>query len=125
MPGLEPRTVHENGVPKRFDTEDKAETAGMWALTAAIQSRVYDERKPGPYRYSTPAELAILIEQAGITLTEFGVLGGWPQSRVMKWVEGESDIPHYAAVLAKLIVSPINLAEARAFTNTAMKGAIK
>ncbi len=123
LPGLSPNYVRENGKPKVFKDEDEAETAALWALTAVLQNRIYDERKAGPYHLLTGAQLANEIDAIGITVTEFGVLGGWPQSRVMKWLEGEADIPHYVRVFAKLLASPLNLAEARKATNDAMKGA--
>lgn len=123
MPGIVPDVVRKDGVPVRYETEDEAETAALWALTAALQKRIYDERKPGPYRRMTGAELAQMIDLIGITVTEFGVIGGWPQSRVLKWLEGEDDIPHYVRILARLLASPINLNQAQADTNEAMKGA--
>jgi hypothetical protein len=121
MPGMAPDYVREGGAPVRYDTEDDAETAAMWALTSALQSRIYDERKPGPYRHMT-AEFAIALAKTGLTATEFGVIGGWPQSRVIKWVEGEADVPHHARIMVTLFASPIILNEARKITDHAMKG---
>lgn len=105
LPGLIPAIVREGGKPKVFQTEQEAEYAALKALFRLHESRTRDTRKAGGYRRLTGAELAVLIDEANITVTYFAELMGVPQHRVMKWIDGEQDIPHSIHVAIKLIAA--------------------
>lgn len=105
LPGLAPEYVKANGKPELFGTEREAEIAAMDAVIGLYDSRTYDERKASGYRRMTGSELALAIEEINTTPTYFAELVGVPQSRVMKWLDGEQDIPHSVHVLAKLLRS--------------------
>lgn len=104
LPGLIPDLVRDDRGVLTFDTEREAEIAAMEAVIRLYDSRTIDTRKAGGYTRLTGAELALLIDQMDTTPTYFAEIAGVPQSRVMKWLDGEQDIPHSVHVLAKLLV---------------------
>lgn len=114
LPGLVPALVRNRGTAEVFRTEEAAEFAALKALFRLHESRTMDTRKAGGYRRLTGSELALLLDKANITVTYFAEIAGVPQHRVMKWLDGEQDIPHSVHVLIKLIAASdanFNLAE--------------
>lgn len=104
LPGLVPDLARDgNGKVQLFTVERDAEIAAMDAVLNLYESRTIDTRKAGGYHRLTGAELATLLNDADITPTYFAELYGVPQHRVMKWLDGEQDIPHAAHVLIRLI----------------------
>lgn len=104
LPGLIPDLVRgRDGNVQLFDTEQQAYVAAMEAVIRLYDSRTIDTRKAGGYRRLTGAELAVLLDEVDITPTYFAEIVGVPQHRVMKWLDGEQDIPHSAHVLVKLM----------------------
>lgn len=106
LPGLVPALVRDrSGGVHLFGSEREAEISAMEAVLKLYDSRTVDSRKATGYRRLTGAELAILLDEANITVTYFAELYGVPQSRVIKWLDGEQDIPHSAHVMVKLIAA--------------------
>lgn len=104
LPGLIPDLVRDGGGVRTFPTEREAEVAAMEAVLRLYESRTIDTRKAGGYRRLTGADLAVLLDELDITPTYFAEIVGVPQHRVMKWLDGEQDIPHSVHVLVKLLV---------------------
>ena len=67
----------------------------------------------------TGAELGVALDEAQLTPTFFAELYGVPQARVMKWLDGEQDIPHSAHVLVRLLVDEKNFKLAHDITEQA------
>jgi DNA-binding transcriptional regulator YiaG len=105
LPGLTPALVRKQGKAEVFATEHEAEHAALKACFKLHESRTIDTRKAGGYRRLTGAELAMLLDRANITVTYFAEIAGVPQHRVMKWLDGEQDIPHSVHILIKLIAA--------------------
>ena len=103
LPGLVPALVRKDGAPAIFSNEVQAEFAALRALFRLLTSRTTDTRKAGGYKRISGAEFAMLLNEAGVTPTLFAEIYGVPQARVMKWLDGEQDIPHSAHVLARLL----------------------
>ncbi|CCF19114.1 protein of unknown function [Pseudorhizobium banfieldiae] len=103
LPGLVPDLVRDSGGVKLFPTEAAAESAAKDAVIRLFDSRTVDTRKAGGYVRLTGAELAVLLDEINITPTYFAEIVGVPQARVMKWLDGEQDIPHSVHVTARLI----------------------
>lgn len=103
LPGLVPDLVRDGGGVRTFPTEREAEIAAMEAVIRLYESRTIDNRKAGGYVRLPGAELAILLDKLDITPTYFAEIVGVPQHRVMKWLDGEQDIPHSVHVLVKLL----------------------
>ncbi|SCM79866.1 conserved hypothetical protein [uncultured Pleomorphomonas sp.] len=117
LPGLEPDYVRAGEAAVRFNTENGAEIAALKAFARLYDSRTVDTRKAGGYRRLTGAKLAVLLNDIDITPTYFAEIAGVPQSRVMKWLDGEQDIPHSIHVLARLLaMSTINFEHAERIT---------
>jgi hypothetical protein len=106
LPGLVPDQVRERGELKTFQTADEAETAALRALFGLLVSR-------------TTAEFAVSLDSADITPTYFAEIYGVPQHRVMKWLDGEQDIPHSVRVLVELLKTPENFDLAASITRVA------
>lgn len=104
LPGLVPDLVRGGGGVQTYTTEREAEIAAMEAVIRLYESRTIDTRKAGGYERLPGAELAVLLDQLDITPTYFAEIAGVPQHRVMKWLDGEQDIPHSVHVLVKLLV---------------------
>lgn len=121
LPGLVPDYVKEGGAVVRYPDRDAAENGALRALFGMLISRTTDTRKAGGYRRMTGAELAIAINDAEITPTYFAEIYGVPQARVMKWLDGEQDIPHSANVLIRLLATEENYREAAALTRRAQQ----
>lgn len=105
LPGLVPDVVRTREGVVTFDRERDAEIAAMEAVIRLFDSRTIDTRKAGGYVRMAGAELAVLLDEIEITPTYFAEIAGVPQHRVMKWLDGEQDIPHSVHVLAKLIAA--------------------
>lgn len=103
LPGLVPDLVKDRNGVRQFDTEREAELAAMETVLNVYDSRTIDTRSAGGYRRLTGAELAVLLDEIDITPTYFSEICGVPQHRVMKWMDGEQDIPHSVHVLVKLL----------------------
>lgn len=105
LPGLIPDLVRDpQGNPREYDTERDAEIAAMDALMRVYDSRTIDTRVAGGYKRMTGSELAVAIEDLNTTPTYMAELVGVPQHRVMKWLDGEQDIPHSVHVIIKLML---------------------
>ncbi|MDR6954171.1 hypothetical protein J2X65_003539 [Ancylobacter sp. 3268] len=105
LPGLVPDLVRDRAGVCLYDDERAAEIAAKEAVLRLYDSRTRDTRKAGGYQRLTGAELADLIEKMDTTVTYFSELAGFPQSRVMGWIDGEQDIPHSVHVLARLLAA--------------------
>lgn len=104
LPGLVPVLARrKGGEVELVDSEREAEVLAMEAVIRLYHSRTVDTRKAGGYRRMTGAELAVALNAANITPTYFAELYGVPQSRVVKWLDGEQDTPHSAHVLVKVM----------------------
>lgn len=103
LPGLVPDLVRERGAVVLFSSEREAEVASMEAVLRLYDSRTSDTRKAGGYRRLAGADLAALLAEIGMTPTRFAEIAGFPQSRIMGWIDGEQDIPHSVHVLARLL----------------------
>lgn len=104
LPGLTPDYVRDQGGRVQlFEKARWAEIAAMEAVIRLYDSRTYDTRKAGGYKRMTGAELAAILDDMDTTPTYFAEIVGVPQSRIMKWLDGEQDIPHSVHVLAKLL----------------------
>jgi hypothetical protein len=123
LPGLVPDLVSGRDGVRLFPTERDAHIAAQEAVIALYESRTRDTRKAGGYRRLTGAELALLLNEINITPTYFAEIAGFPQSRVMGWLDGEQDIPHSVHVLAVLLArSNENFALAERITEEAQDG---
>jgi len=105
LPGLVPDVVRHGDRPAVFDTEREAHVAAMEAVLRLYDSRTVDARKAGGYRRLTGAELAVMLDTLDVTVTYFAEIAGVPQHRVMKWIDGEQEIPHSVHVLARLMLA--------------------
>lgn len=103
LPGLVPDLVRDRNGVRRFESVREAEVAAMEAVIGLYNSRTIDTRKAGGYRRLAGAELAVMLDNIDITPTYFAEIAGVPQHRVMKWLDGEQDIPHSIHVLTKLL----------------------
>jgi hypothetical protein len=103
LPGLVPDVVRNREGIVTFDRERDAEIAAMEAVIRLFDSRTIDTRKAGGYTRMTGAALAVMLDTLDITPTYFAEIAGVPQHRVMKWLDGEQDIPHSVHVMAKLM----------------------
>lgn len=120
LPGLVPDFVRFQGQVVRYLGEVEARDGAYAALFRLLESRTTDTRKAGGYERITGAELATLLIDADISPTEFAEIYGVPQARVMKWIDGEQDIPHSANVLVRLLQIQENYEEAKALTRRAI-----
>ena len=117
LPGLVPDLLRDRGAVMTFDNERDAEIAAMEGVIRLFDSRTIDTRKAGGYIRMTGAALAVLLNRLDITPTYFAEIAGVPQHRVMKWLDGEQDIPHSVHVMAKLMAAnDENLAMAEQIT---------
>jgi hypothetical protein len=105
LPGLVPDLVRQRGSVHLFPDERSATAAAQEAVIRLYDSRTRDERKAGGYTRLTGAELAVLLGEIDVTVTYFAELSGFPQSRVIGWIDGEQDIPHSVHVLVKLLAA--------------------
>lgn len=105
LPGLVPYYVRRGEKPVDFETEREAHVAAMEAVLRLYDSRTVDTRKAGGYRRLTGAELGVMLDTLDVTVTYFAEIAGVPQHRVMKWLDGEQDIPHSVHVLARLMLA--------------------
>jgi DNA-binding transcriptional regulator YiaG len=121
LPGLVPALVRKDGAPAIFSNEVQAEFAALRALFRLLTSRTTDTRKASGYKRITGADLADLLHAAGLTPTLFAEVYGVPQSRVMKWLDGEQDIPHSAHVLVRLLATKENFVLADEITAQAQQ----
>lgn len=104
LPGLVPDVVRDASGIVFFDDERSAEIAAMEALMRLYDSRTIDSRSAGGYKRMKPVDLALAIDQLDTTPTYFAEIVGVSQERVMKWLDGEQDIPHSVFVLTNLLL---------------------
>ena len=103
LPGLVPALVQSGGADKLFETEAEAEAAALKAFAALYDSRTLDTRKNKGYVRLTGAALALALDELNVTPTFFAELLGFPQSRVMGWIDGAQDIPHSVHLVVHLM----------------------
>ncbi|TAA54581.1 hypothetical protein [Shinella sp. JR1-6] len=103
MPGLVPEYVQVGGAVKKFETAEAAEIAALKAFASLYDSRTLDTRKNKGYVRMTGAELALALDELNVTPTFFAELTGFPQSRVMGWIDGVQDIPHSVYLVIHLM----------------------
>lgn len=104
LPGLVPDLVRREGRQVIYPSEREAEIAAMETVIRLFNSRTVDTRKAGGYRRMTSVELAVALSDLDITVTFFAELAGVPQQRVLKWLDGEQDIPHSVHVMVALML---------------------
>lgn len=105
MPGTVPAFYEgDGGRPIVFPSEGAARQAAYEGFFKLFSSRVFDTRKAGGYQRMSAVDLSRALVESGITPTLFAELYGVPQSRVIKWLDAEQDIPHSAAVFAKAMM---------------------
>ncbi|MBG19393.1 MAG: hypothetical protein CML31_05420 [Rhizobiales bacterium] len=104
LPGLIPEYVR-NPDGTVFETESQvtAREAACVALVGLLESRVVDPRRAGGYRRMSAANLGSVLAEIDITPTYFAELIGVPQARIIKWLDGEQDIPHYVWPFTELL----------------------
>lgn len=109
IPGLLPtRLKDETGAIAVFTDAETAEFEAARAMIAVLNSRSQSLRgrdKPERYRKLTPAELADLLAKANLTPTFFAYLYGTDPGRVLKWLEGNEDIPHPARIMLEVLIA--------------------
>src|SRR3546814_106171 len=113
-PGLTPGYVRDPATNRVsiFETEDGAVAAGSRRLFAVMNApRVRAKSNSGKrekHQRLTGSEFALLLQEAGITLTFFAFLYGTTEKRVLGWIDGvkekgEVDLaPHPARLLLEL-----------------------
>jgi DNA-binding transcriptional regulator YiaG len=116
LPGLLPDVVSEGGHPKVFYSEDKAVAAANETVVKLLQSRLIDSRRPQETKRITAAEFAVLLAEADITPTWFAEIYGTSQEKVIKWLDGQDDVPHAAYLLVTLMKKPGLLEEMSTLT---------
>lgn len=122
LPGLVPDLVRERGQVKTFESPADAKAAALDVLFNLYISRTTDKRRAAGYERMTPADFAVALDAAEITPTYFAEIYGVPQHRVLKWLDGEQDIPHSARVLVELIKDEKAFQIARRLTEEAQQG---
>ncbi len=116
LPGHVPDLIHVEGQPHRtatFQTEQAAENAAIRAAFAALNASLKYTRKPGNYELISPETFATLLDEADLGARHFAELLGVPESRVIKWLNGEADVPHWAHLLIRLMSVEDNYRDAK------------
>lgn len=114
LPGLYPDFVRRGEEVVVLKTAGAARNEALEALFRLYDSRTRDTRTAGGYKRLTGAEFAALLAKINVTPTFFAEISGFPQARIMKWIDGEQDIPHSVHVLVILMADSkrnIDLAE--------------
>ncbi len=121
LAGFIPELVKDHGQVVRFDTAEAAEGAAQRALSAKLTSRRVETKRKGDYNRMTGEQLAVALRTAELSPHAFARLYGVPHVRVVKWLDGEQEIPHVAALVIGLLQVPENRALAEEITDGAMK----
>jgi DNA-binding transcriptional regulator YiaG len=109
LPGLTPDLVSDNrGRVCTYASEVDAEHAALRVFFNTFEARMIDTRKPGVFERLAPGEFAALLAAAEVTPTFFAEMLGTSQSRVMQWLDGSADVPHWAHVIVRLLAEPGN-----------------
>ena len=121
LPGLVPEEVKRDGRIVQFSTEAEATAAAERALAQKMSSRRVETKRKGEYTRMSGEQLAVALARANMNPHTFARVYGVPQARVIKWIDGEQEIPHVAAVFVRLMVEPDNRRIAEEVTQEAMK----
>ena len=129
-PGLIPVRSTRFGDPRplRFETEDEAVIEAMRALFALLnrprEKARHHEVKLGRPKRLTGAELALQMEELGMTRELLALIYGTSLNRILQWIDGVEDIPHPIRVLLALFRDnpDRNIDIAEAVTNEAIEG---
>lgn len=118
LPGLIPDLVRNSeGQTQFFQTARDAEFAAHTACMRVFNSRIADTHKASGNTRLSGAGLSQILDTMDITATLFAELVGVPQARVLKWLDGEQDIPHSVHVLTKIMAeNPAALTRAEEIT---------
>jgi DNA-binding transcriptional regulator YiaG len=109
LPGLTPDLVRDrSGRICTYEAEIDAEHAALLVFFNTFESRMVDTRKPGAFKRLAPGDFAKLLSTADITPTFFAEVLGTTQSRVMQWLDGSADLPHWAHLAVRLLAEPGN-----------------
>jgi DNA-binding transcriptional regulator YiaG len=104
LPGLTPGLVSDNrGRVCTYEKEIDAEHAALRVFFSTFEARMIDTRKPGVFERLAPGEFAALLAAAEVTPTFFAEMLGTSQSRVMQWLDGSADVPHWAHIIVRLL----------------------
>jgi hypothetical protein len=104
MPGLVPDLVrNRHGQTVTYSNELEAEHAAMRALFNVFESRMIDTRKLGDFQRIAPGEFAMFLANADVTPTFFAEILGTTHAGVMQCLDGSSDVPHWARLIAHLL----------------------
>jgi DNA-binding transcriptional regulator YiaG len=104
LPGLTPSLVSDNrGRVCTYASEVDAEHAALRVFFNTFEARMIDTRKPGVFERLAPGDFAKLLTRADITPTFFAEMLGTSQSRVMQWLDGSADVPHWAHIIVRLL----------------------
>lgn len=118
FPGGVPDLVRSHGRPLVFATEAEANAAAGQTLCDTLNSRVRDRKdRKDVYQRMTPVEVANGIADAGVSWTWFAWIYGTHTQRVMKWIEGDEDVPHPVRVVLALLRLPGAVEEAERITS--------
>ena len=69
------------------------------------------------YARLTPAQIEQALADLGLSARGLAKLGGWESRTVSRWLSGESEPPHNAALALTLLTMPGALEKARALAN--------
>lgn len=110
-------------VPIRFDNEALAKAAAGEALCDAMNHRVRGRNSHG-YRRIGGAELAVRLAELQLSPAAFARIVGWDQAKVMRWIDGEENVPHVVRIaLEMMLETPGALQVAVETTEQAMQEA--
>lgn len=122
LPGHVPDHVRDKtNRPVTFSSEQEAEAAAREAVITAMRASLEYRRKPGRYELIAPADFASMLNEADITARHFAELLGVGESRVIKWLNGEADIPHWAHLIVTLLLDEGNYQRAARLTDVHLK----
>lgn len=103
FPGRDKQIVRDkDGRPVIYPTREAALGAAGQALCAALNGRFRQNVKHRYIRLTGP-ELAVMMANIPITPSQLARLWGTYQKRVMKWIDGEEDIPHPIRIFLLLL----------------------
>jgi len=125
LPGMLPVIVSDpdTGDPVMHMDRKCAEGAARDAVLEAYRRRISDTRKNCGYVRMTGAEMAALLAHLMLDTEEAAEIIGVPQARVVKWIDGEQDIPHSVNLLLRLLSLNVACLElARAITKESTAG---
>lgn len=123
MPGKDIQQARDRqGRVMVFANPLEAQAIAAEQMCEALNARHISSQKYG-YEMMSGAEFAVALQRLGITPSEFAILYGSEQRRVMGWIDGvdrdgkpTGGLPHPARVLLGLFEDPENLERARQIT---------